>query len=77
VVQPVELGIHTLQASYQQAQVEDDTSFISRPDHFTRLAGTEQLRTLLEQGASPQTIIETWAADIEQFRNRRSPYLLY
>jgi uncharacterized protein YbbC (DUF1343 family) len=76
-VQPVELGIHTLQASYRQAQVEGDTSFISRPDHFTRLAGTEQLRTLLEQGASPQTIIETWADDVEQFRNRRSPYLLY
>ncbi len=76
-VQPVELGIHTLHATYQQAQVEGDTSFISRPDHFTRLAGTEQLRTLLEQDRSAHAIIETWADDVQQFRNQRSPHLLY
>ena len=76
-IQPVEVGLHTLQASYQQAQVEGDTSFISRPDHFTRLAGTARLRTLLEEGASAQTIIESWADDVQQFRNQRSSYLLY
>ncbi len=76
-VKPVELGIHALHATYQQANVQGDTSFFSRPDHLTRLAGTEQLKVLLEQGASPDSIIASWQNDVAQFRERREPYLLY
>jgi len=76
-VQPVELGIHALHATYQHAQRRGDTSFVSRPAHLTRLAGTEQLHTLLAEGASPDSIIATWQEDVAQFRKRREPYLLY
>jgi Uncharacterized protein conserved in bacteria len=76
-VRPVELGIHALHASYQQAQRENDTGFVSRPEHLTRLAGTERLQTLLEQGASPDSIIASWQNDVTTFREQRTPYLLY
>ncbi len=76
-VRPVELGIHALQASYQRAEAENDTGFVNRPEHLTRLAGTERLQTLLEKGASPDSIIAAWTNDVAAFRERRAPYLLY
>jgi len=76
-VRPVELGVHALQATHRRAQVEGDTAFVSRPDHFTRLAGTEALRTLLANGASPDSIIAAWRNEVSAFRNRRAPHLLY
>ncbi len=76
-VQPVEIGIHSLQAMYQQAQRLDETNFVSRPDHLTRLAGTERLREYLQQGTPPDEIIESWAEEVEAYREQRSPYLLY
>lgn len=76
-VRPVELGIHALHATFQQANAEGDTAFVSRPEHLTRLAGTERLQTLLQQGASPDSIIGSWQQDVAQFRERRTPSLLY
>jgi uncharacterized protein YbbC (DUF1343 family) len=54
-----------------------DTAFISRPEHLTRLAGTDRLTALLEQGARPDAIIESWQDEMGAFRDRRRPYLLY
>jgi uncharacterized protein YbbC (DUF1343 family) len=76
-VAPVELGIHALHATYHQAQAVGDTAFISRPEHLTRLAGTDRLTALLEQGARPDAIIESWQDEMGAFRDRRRPYLLY
>jgi uncharacterized protein YbbC (DUF1343 family) len=76
-VAPVELGIHALHAVYHQAQAVGDTTFISRPGHLTRLAGTDRLVALLEQGARPESIISSWQAAVGGFRDRRRPYLLY
>lgn len=45
--------------------------------HFDRLAGSSMLREGLSVGQSCDEIIEGWDADIEQFRKRREPYLLY
>jgi len=76
-VRPVELGIHALHAVYQQAQTQGDTAFVSRPNHLTRLAGTERLQTLLEQGASPNSIIASWENSVSRFRDQRASVLLY
>jgi uncharacterized protein YbbC (DUF1343 family) len=76
-VRPVELGIHTLQATYHQAEAENDTGFVSRPEHLTRLAGTGQLLALLERGASPDSIIAAWQDEVARFRGRREAHLLY
>jgi len=77
VVRPVAIGIHALHATYRQAQVEGDTAFISRPEHLIRLAGTDRLITLLEDGASADSIVASWKAEQAAFRERRDPYLLY
>jgi uncharacterized protein YbbC (DUF1343 family) len=76
-VRPVALGVQALHAVYQRAQVEDDTAFVSRPAHLTRLAGTEALRTRLATGVSPDAIVDSWRDDVSTFRDRRAPYLLY
>jgi len=76
-VRPVALGMHALRATYQQALAEGDTTFLSRPDHLTRLAGTDRLISLLEAGVSADSIVASWAPAQEDFRERRDPYLLY
>ena len=76
-VSPVELGIHALHATYHEARGQSDSSFISRPEHLTRLAGTERLATLLRQGVAADSIIARWQDAVQGFRTRRAPYLLY
>jgi uncharacterized protein YbbC (DUF1343 family) len=62
---------------YHQANAQGDTNFVSRPAHFTRLAGTDQFLELLREGASPASIIASWKDEVAAFRERRSPALLY
>lgn len=77
VLDPLTVGIHALHAMYQQAQARGDTNFVSRPEHLSRLAGTDRLQKLLETGATPDSIIATWEEEVESFREQRSSYLLY
>lgn len=76
-VDPLSVGIHALHAMYHRAQARGDTAFVSRPEHLTRLAGTDRLLTLLREGASPDSIIASWRDDVETFRDDRSSALLY
>ncbi len=45
--------------------------------HFDRLAGGPVLRLALEKGADPASIVRSWGPELERFRERRRPYLLY
>lgn len=56
---------------------EMNQTFIDRPDFFDLLAGTRQLRQQLEQGWQPAKIKASWTQDLNDFRLRRQPYLLY
>ncbi|MFB6273033.1 MAG: exo-beta-N-acetylmuramidase NamZ domain-containing protein [Salinibacter sp.] len=76
-VDPLAVGIHALHTMYHRAQARGDTSFVSRPDHLTRLAGTDRLLKLLRAGATPKTIISSWSEEVTAYRNRRAPALLY
>ena len=76
-LRPVALGVHTLHAAYHQAHARGDSAFIRRPTHLARLAGTDRLLSLLKQGVSADSIVATWDKDIQRFRTRRRPYLLY
>jgi uncharacterized protein YbbC (DUF1343 family) len=76
-VDPLAVGIHALHAMYRRAQALGDTNFVSRPDHLTRLAGTDRLLRLLRTGAPPDSIIASWKKEIAAFRSRRSSALLY
>lgn len=53
----------------------DDFEF--RETHFDRLAGSSKLREALLAGESHEDIIESWSSDLEQFQERREPYLIY
>ncbi|ACY49096.1 exo-beta-N-acetylmuramidase NamZ family protein [Rhodothermus marinus] len=74
---PVVTGIHLLHAFYHQAPPSFRNAFIQRPDWLARLAGTERLYELLRNGATPETIVASWEKEVEAFRQRRRPYLLY
>jgi uncharacterized protein YbbC (DUF1343 family) len=45
--------------------------------HFDRLAGTDRVRRLVDQGGSLDDIVGPWDAALEAFRELRRPYLLY
>lgn len=51
--------------------------FEFKETHFDKLAGSATLREALLAGTPCGEIIETWSTDVEQFRERREPYLLY
>ncbi len=74
--QPVETGVYVLHAFYQQAQAQG-IDLITRKDWLANLSGTHRLYDLLTQHATPETIIAAWQAEVEAFRTRRAPYLLY
>lgn len=53
---------------------EKDKFFTS---YFDTLAGTDRLREMIVNGATEEEIRASWEKDLEQFRTRRIPYLLY
>ena len=74
-VQPVELGVHLLDAFL--AQAPDRAAFFARPEFFDRLAGTPRLRTMLTAGRRPAAVAAAWAAELRRFEARTRPYRLY
>lgn len=44
---------------------------------FNKLAGNDQLRSLIVDGADEKTIRKSWEKDIERYRKIRNRYLLY
>jgi uncharacterized protein YbbC (DUF1343 family) len=47
------------------------------PAHFDRLAGTGSLRSAIDSGTSPAEIVRSWEQDLDRFRTRRRPALIY
>jgi uncharacterized protein YbbC (DUF1343 family) len=45
--------------------------------HFDRLAGGPVLREALDKGAEPASIVRSWRPELDHFRERRRPFLLY
>jgi hypothetical protein len=46
-------------------------------DKFNRLLGNQQVLQAIAEGIPPVVIEQKYAADLEAFKNRRQPYLLY
>jgi uncharacterized protein YbbC (DUF1343 family) len=42
-----------------------------------RLTATKRLKTMITSGRSPAEIFDSWQAEVDQFRGRRSAYLMY
>ncbi|MSR35377.1 MAG: DUF1343 domain-containing protein [Gemmatimonadetes bacterium] len=45
--------------------------------HIDRLAGTDRLRRMIDQGASADEVTASWAGQLEAFQGRRAGYLIY
>lgn len=74
---PVGTGIHVLHGFHQQGQARGIDGLLSRREWLAKLSGTDRLFEMLQDEASPADIIESWKAEVAQFRERRAPYLLY
>ncbi|UCF18402.1 MAG: DUF1343 domain-containing protein [Gemmatimonadota bacterium] len=48
-----------------------------RPGHFDRLAGTSSLREAIDAGLDLSQIVSAWGAQLAEFKQLRSRYLLY
>lgn len=71
---PVATGVHLLAAIRDQT---GSTRFIDRAPTFDLLAGTTQMLTMLDDGATADEIVAAWEAEAAAFALRREPYLLY
>ncbi len=76
-VRSVEAGIRLLELMLQQYDDRDEADGFFRASGFDRLAGTARLREMLLQGATADSIIASWNAEVEGFLTRRSAWLLY
>ncbi len=73
---PVETGMHFLSGLAAEARASG-TALFDKTAMFDRLAGTRRLRTLLEKGAEGAGIVAAWTPEVEVFKRRRMPYLIY
>jgi len=78
--QPVRTAVHLL-AEIMSADPEE-FAWLETEGHEVRyymdwLAGSEQLRTKLEQGVPPGDIIDSWTDMLDEYNERRRKYLLY
>ena len=51
--------------------------FFGKNNFFELLAGVDWFRSMIEGGSSASEITARWASDVEAFKSRRAPYLLY
>lgn len=68
--------IRLLINTYQQF-VNAGETFFSHPDFFDKLAGTDELRKAMVAGQDAATIRKQWQPELDAFKKRRAPYLLY
>lgn len=72
---PVETGVAVVSALYHALSAKDQLRFFHRG--IDDLAGSVLLRTSVEKGMNAAAIAALWHNEVVQFRERRSPYLLY
>lgn len=51
--------------------------FFGKNNFFELLAGVDWFRSMIGNGSSTAEISARWASDVENFKSRRTPYLLY
>ena len=51
--------------------------FFGRNNFFELLAGVDWFRPMIQSGSSAADISARWSPDVESFKSRRAPYLLY
>lgn len=73
------LSIEMIVNTYKQfnSMKKKDDVFFTRPAFFDKLAGTDRLREMLENGVNAKQIRDSWQQDLEGFKRKRHSYLLY
>ncbi|MCG7534669.1 DUF1343 domain-containing protein [Pseudoalteromonas sp. OOF1S-7] len=61
----------------QSAFVQQQQVMINSPDFFDKLAGADVIRLALAQGLKAHQIEAIWQQEVQAFKTRRLPYLLY
>jgi uncharacterized protein YbbC (DUF1343 family) len=80
--EPVSVGVATVKVAYdlygeQFRWKEPPYEYVYDKNPFDVIAGTNQLRSQIEQGAALEAIIDSWIGGLEEFKRVRSRYLLY
>ena len=75
-VMPVEMGIHILAAARDHWSGDDFGGSLNER-WMKLLAGSDDLRTSLQQGLPAADIIHSWQSDLDRYREMRTSYLLY
>lgn len=70
------LDLSLLIDTYKQFK-QAGVPFFTQPDFMDKLAGTDTLRKAIEAGHSEAQIKASWASQLNEFKARRAPYLLY
>jgi uncharacterized protein YbbC (DUF1343 family) len=73
LLRPMAVGVAMLEAARSVAG--NRVQFV--PSTFDHLAGTDQLRKVLDKGTPAGEIISSWEPDVAHFRTQRERYLLY
>ncbi|HEX3234461.1 MAG TPA: DUF1343 domain-containing protein [Gemmatimonadales bacterium] len=73
IYDPTATAVHLLAAL--RAQHHEQFAWIA--PRFDRLAGGPALREAIDAGQDPASIVRGWAPELERFRERRRPFLLY
>lgn len=76
IVRPVEAGVHTLHAFYHQAPDSLKSGFFIQAP-MLRISGTPIMYRMIEEGYTPDEIVDAWQEDAEEFKRLRKMYLLY
>lgn len=61
--------------AYRNLNIGD--KFFGKNNFFELLAGVDWFRSMIENGSATAEISARWASDVEDFKSRRAPYLLY
>ncbi len=61
--------------AYRNLNMSD--KFFGKNNFFELLAGVDWFRSMIESGSTSSEIAARWASDVENFKSRRAPYLLY
>jgi uncharacterized protein YbbC (DUF1343 family) len=76
-VAPVEAGIEMLVAFREHSRRKGQPELITRAGWLNKLAGTKRLYKQLSERASAGEIIASWRDEVDWFKVRRAPYLIY
>ena len=73
---PVATGVYVVEAVYRQAPRGAHRSYL-KGAWLANLAGTDRLRRGIEDGLSPQALVDGWRSEAQAFAGRAEPYRIY